>query len=124
MPYVLQECYIILNIALCFLALGDAERGIRYIDQSFEASKNASISPDMLKIEDCLSQGQDSPSFVNPYEIPDGLIYRPQNDNIKNAEKVDYLGASKVIAGVDRQDNFAGFSGRQQKVFRLWLTAF
>jgi hypothetical protein len=54
-----------------------------------------------------------------PYEIPISLIFRPKNDIVKNAKKVDYLGKSEMIAGSNKSDSFNGFSGRQLKVFLL-----
>ena len=51
-----------------------------------------------------------------PYEIPESLIFRPQDGSIQNAQKIDYLGKSKIIAGSVKEDNFIGFSGHQKKV--------
>lgn len=61
----------------------------------------------MLKDVNCIDE-------IWPYEIGSD-IFRPRADNVKCAVKIEYLGTCKVLAGMDKLDNFAGFSGRLQK---------
>lgn len=61
--------------------------------------KYSSNNIDTSKIEEALRKGEMAASEVFPYEIPDSLIFRPQEDNVKNSKKVDYLGKSKIVAG-------------------------
>lgn len=95
--------------------MGDYDRGLRYFEQALDSSRDAKIQPDTYKIEEALRRGEDAID-MSPYDISTSLIFRPQKDNVKNAKKVNYLGKSKVVAGSDSKDSFAGFSGRQKKV--------
>jgi hypothetical protein len=94
--------------------LGDYDRGLRYFDQAFDSSTEAEIKPDLEKIEKALKDREETD--LGPYHIPLSNMFRPQEDNVKAAEKKDYLGKSVVVAGSDSKDDFAGFSGRLQKV--------
>lgn len=48
------------------------------------------------------------------------MIYRPPEGKLKNVKTKDYLGKAKLVAAVDPEDAFTGFSGaQQQKVFKL-----
>jgi hypothetical protein len=44
-----------------------------------------------------------------------GVIYRPSDAKIKNAQKKDYLGQAKLIAATDAKDGFTGFTGAEIK---------
>ena len=52
------------------------------------------------------------------FSVPVGVIYRPSEAKIKNAQKKDYLGVAKLIAATDARDGFTGFTGAViKKVF-------
>jgi len=51
--------------------------------------------------------------------VPKALLYRPPEGKVRNAEKVDYLGRSKVVAAIDERDSFVGFSGKKWKAETL-----
>jgi hypothetical protein len=78
-----------------------------------DSSLDATIEPDISKIERSLDDGVDD---EEPYSISIGILFRPQESNLKNLEKVNYLGECKIVAGMDRKDTFTGFSGRREKV--------
>jgi len=117
--YALQECYVLMNIGLAQMQLGDYNTGLRYFDQALAAARNATIDPDTSNINEALRKGETAVDLVNPYELSLKLVFRPQDDNVKNSKKVDYLGKSKVVAAADQKDNFAGFSGHLQKEMTL-----
>jgi hypothetical protein len=49
------------------------------------------------------------------FSVPVGVIYRPSEAKIKNAQKKDYLGEAKLIAATDARDGFTGFTGAEIK---------
>lgn len=49
------------------------------------------------------------------FSVPVGVIYRPSEAKIKNAQKKDYLGQAKLIAATDAKDGFTGFTGAEIK---------
>ena len=49
------------------------------------------------------------------FSVPVGVIYRPSEAKIKNAQKKDYLGEAKLIAATDAKDGFTGFTGAEIK---------
>ncbi|KAJ1342745.1 hypothetical protein BSLG_002842 [Batrachochytrium salamandrivorans] len=80
---------------------GDTERGVRYISEALRAvTKESEFTPERAA------------DMAMPYEVPPTLVFRPQEDNLKNAERVDYLGQSRVVASVNATDNYTGFSGK------------
>ena len=119
LDYQLYASYIIFNIALCYIILDDIDRGMRYFQEALDAAPNDDSTPDLERIRDGLRYAERAPEKLYPYEVPSDCIYRPQEDNVKNAGRIDFLGKSKVVAGIDRKDAYAGFSGRQVKVMHL-----
>ncbi|CAG8840001.1 32204_t:CDS:2, partial [Racocetra persica] len=49
------------------------------------------------------------------FSIPVGVIYRPPEGKLKNVKTKDYLGKAKLVAAVDPDDAFTGFTGAQQQ---------
>eukprot|EP00842_Homolaphlyctis_polyrhiza_P003981 jgi/Hompol1/4584/HPOL_001906-RA len=113
MPHQVFACHVIFNIALCHIQLDDPDRGLRYIEEARKAipPEGSKYSPDVSDIEEAARVGTGAIQVCLPYEVPADLIFRPQEENVKNTRKVDYLGQSKVVAGVDSADNYTGFSG-------------
>ncbi|KAJ3269026.1 Neutrophil cytosol factor 2 [Terramyces sp. JEL0728] len=119
LDYTLHAAHVIFNLALCFLVLGDEDRGMKYFNEALDLANQSETRPDTSKIQEAVRLGSQAPAKILPYEIPDTTVYRPQEDNIKNAKKVDYLGKSTVVAANNLNDNFDGFSGRQVKEMTL-----
>lgn len=70
-------------------------------------------------MDEGLSLLERAPEFLPPFEVPRDLLYRPPEDKMNNATKLDFLGSAKVVASVEATDTYAGFSGKQLKVCRL-----
>lgn len=106
--------------------MGDYEQGEQFIDEAASMARNSDSKDDMpgihtthvdsLNIQEATNMRDDAVLDILPYEIPEGRLYKPQEENVKNLKKVEYFGASKVVAGSSAQDGFNGFSGRQVKV--------
>ncbi|KAI8910793.1 hypothetical protein EDD86DRAFT_203607 [Gorgonomyces haynaldii] len=118
LQYKLHASHIVFNIALCLIVLGDAERGVRYFKDALDAAGDDK-DVDTETIREAYRAGPDAPLQFYPFEMPQNVLYRPQEDNIKNAKKVDYMGKSVVVAGASQKDGFAGFSGRKIKELTL-----
>ncbi|EGF82929.1 hypothetical protein BATDEDRAFT_84452 [Batrachochytrium dendrobatidis JAM81] len=113
MEFQVFACHAIFNIALCHLQRGDTERGVRYISEAIKAVPvDSDFVPDIADIEEAERLGENAADTIMPYEVPPNLVFRPQEDNLRNAERVDYLGQSKVVASVNATDNYTGFSGK------------
>eukprot|EP00158_Paraphelidium_tribonemae_P001142 Partr_v1_DN24023_c0_g1_i1_m34661 putative NADPH oxidase activator 1 len=112
LAYKLYSFEALFNRALCFLALGDEYNARLDLE---DAEKDA-----VLTIH---QQDRYTPSAVMkayaegnlksylPFVVPKGLLYKPHEHKIKNAEEIDYLGSGKVIASVTEGDDFVGFNG-------------
>ncbi|KAI8925372.1 hypothetical protein BC831DRAFT_461327 [Entophlyctis helioformis] len=113
-------CHVIFNIALCHIQLGDMDRGMRYLNEALNAlPDDGKFNPDVADIKEAIKYQDRAPDYTVPYEVPPNAIFRPQDDNVKNAKKVDYLGKSKVVAGADATDNYTGFSGKRMRDLTL-----
>nr|KAJ3420507.1 hypothetical protein HK105_005589 [Polyrhizophydium stewartii] len=120
LPFQVYSSHAIFNIALCHLQLGDVNRGLRYINEALAAvPPEGKLKPDVADIQEAQRFGERAPEIAMPYEVSPGLVFRPQEDNLKNAERKDYLGQARVVAGVDSADNYTGFSGRANRDLTL-----
>lgn len=111
--YVLFSFEVLFNRALCHLALNDTTRAICDLE---DAQKNKGIREHedsrylASVVRDCWERGNLDEDYL-PFSVPEGLLYRPSSFKVKNTEKVDFLGSSKVIASLDEEDNYVGFVG-------------
>ncbi|KAG5462267.1 MAG: hypothetical protein BJ554DRAFT_5431, partial [Olpidium bornovanus] len=85
-----------------------------YLDKEEEATadlaaaNNERQTPDHDVVSRALEEGIDG---LGVFTMPQGLLYRPPEAKVKNVNKVDYLGSSKLIAAVERSEMFTGFKG-------------
>jgi tetratricopeptide (TPR) repeat protein len=111
--YVLFSFEILFNRALCHLALSDSTKAICDLE---EAQKNKGIREHedarylASVVRDCWEKGNLDEEYL-PFSVPEGLLYRPSFFKVKNTERADFLGSSKVIASLDNTDDYNGFSG-------------
>lgn len=104
----LYSCEILFNRGLCYLYLGKTEQGMG----DFTSSQKEKQTEEHDVIDEAISvQGQGFTVF----SIPVGVIYRPPEGKLKNVKTKDYLGKAKLVAAVDPEDAFTGFSGAQQQ---------
>jgi hypothetical protein len=118
LDFELYASHILFNIGLCLVVLGD-EGGPKYFEEAINAvPMGTTLKLDLFQVKQGIKLGTRSPEQLYPYELDAQKLYRPQEDNVDNAKKVDYLGKSRVIAGCTT-DNFSGFSGRKVKELTL-----
>ncbi|CAM6054808.1 unnamed protein product, partial [Sphagnum tenellum] len=89
-------------------------------DDALRSRPSASDSgEDFRNIDEAIKLGERAHEYLGPYAVPPDCLYRPPTGRVKNSEKKDYLGKSKVVASVEATDNYAGFSGRELKLKTL-----
>jgi hypothetical protein len=49
------------------------------------------------------------------FSIPVGVVYRPNEAKVKNLRAKDYLGKAKLVAAVDKNNAYTGFTGAEIK---------
>lgn len=104
LDYKLFSCEVLYNRGLCYLFMGEDEAGTADL---YDAQKEKQ-SADHDVIDQAIEEGIDG---LSVFSLPPGLLFRPASAKVKNANKVDYLGSSKLIAAVERTDMFTGFKG-------------
>ena len=72
----------------------------------------------MSDITESINYGENAHDYFTPIEVPPNVIFRPNEEKIKNSEKKLTIGTAKVVAGVNMQDDFTGFSGRKLTMSR------
>ncbi|CAG8543608.1 4044_t:CDS:2, partial [Acaulospora colombiana] len=101
----LYSCEVLFNRGLCYLYLGQTEQGMN--DFSLALKEKQTEDHDVID-EAIAIQGQGFTVF----SIPVGIIYRPPEGKLKNVKSKDYLGKAKLVAAVDPDDAFTGFSAQ------------
>ncbi|KAI9207902.1 uncharacterized protein BJ171DRAFT_565649 [Polychytrium aggregatum] len=107
----LYAAHILFNRGLAYVGLQQTDKGIADFN---EALRNRSADRDFDILDEAVSLGADAHRVLSPFYVPANAIYRPDENKVKNSDKVDYLGSSKVVAASENSDGFVGFSGRQQ----------
>jgi hypothetical protein len=49
------------------------------------------------------------------FSIPIGVVYRPNEQKVRNVKQKDYLGKARLVAASDRENAFTGFAGSEVK---------
>ena len=104
LKFKLFSCEVLFNRALCYLNLEKHEKGLADLEH---ASKEAQTE-DHNSLTDALKKRGEG---YNVYSVPAGIIYRPSEAKIRNAETRDYLGHAKLIAATNPKDKYTGFTG-------------
>ncbi|KAJ3277235.1 hypothetical protein HK104_003522, partial [Borealophlyctis nickersoniae] len=112
LKYRLYTCEVNYNLGLAWASLGVEAKAWTEFDTAFQ---NRPDSDEFKIIGEALRLGKRAPDYLPPFEVPRDCVYRPAEDKMKNAAKVDFLGSAKVVASVKASDNYAGFSGSRIK---------
>ncbi|KAJ3030257.1 UNVERIFIED_CONTAM: hypothetical protein HDU68_009654 [Siphonaria sp. JEL0065] len=102
------------NRGLCFSAKGNMDAAIADFDDADRSHPTTSGDRQFLeeKIDQAVDLGDRAVDYVTIYNVDFGkTIFKPNEEKVKNTKRVNYLGTSKVVAGADDRDAFAGFSG-------------
>lgn len=115
LSYTLYRFEVIFNRALCYFQLNQRDLALAELEKCEKHKFIAEHRVPLLAppvVEEHWRAGRIQ-TYI-PFAVPVGLLYKPAQIKLENAEKVDYLGSSQVIASVSG-DKFIGFSG--PKVF-------
>jgi len=110
LAFKLNACELYFNRALCLFAVNGINEANADLNTSLKRSLGDGGILDPSIISQAVQLQQDSANILLPFSMPLTIIYRPSEYKIKNSDKVDYLGKSKVIASADG-DSYKGFSG-------------
>ncbi|CAG8433767.1 11085_t:CDS:10 [Ambispora gerdemannii] len=104
----LYSCEVLFNRGLCYLYFEQTENGMRDL---YAAAKEKETEEHNVIDEAIATGGRE----LTVFSIPVGIIYRPSEGKLKNVKTKDYLGKAKLVAAVDPEDAFTGFTGAQKK---------
>ncbi|KAI9346457.1 hypothetical protein BDR26DRAFT_855616 [Obelidium mucronatum] len=114
LPHKLYSFEISFNRGLCFSAKGNLDAAIADFDDADRSHPTSSGDRQFLeeKIDQAVDLGERAVDYVTVFELDySKAIFKPKEEKVKNTKRVNYLGNSKVVAGADDRDAFAGFSG-------------
>ncbi|KAJ3111962.1 hypothetical protein HDU96_005101 [Phlyctochytrium bullatum] len=124
LAYKLYACEVSFNRGLCFAAVGQIDAAMADFDDAIRTRPLASDTqggkaPDHRRMEEAMDLQDRAPDYLRPFDVPNNIVYKPPPGKLKNVEKKEYLGKSKVVAAFDENDGFAGFSGAKIKAQTL-----
>ncbi|KAJ3345049.1 hypothetical protein HDU83_004469 [Entophlyctis luteolus] len=103
------------NRGLTYSALNKINASISDFDEADNTFCGGNDADQTLlhdRIDQAVDLGKRACDYVGVYSVDyKTAIYKPAADKVENMKKVDYLGQSKVVAGADSRDAYAGFSG-------------
>jgi len=102
----LFSCEVLFNRGLCHISLGQTKEGMA--DLRFASKETQTLEHDVID-EALLSKGLGFTVF----SIPVGVLFRPNQNKVKNVKTKDYLGKARLVAATDRNDIFTGFTGSE-----------
>lgn len=109
LKFKLFSCEVLFNRGLCFLEMGDNDKGM--LDLQFACREK--VNPEHDIVDEAY---RDQGSGYTVFQIPPGTLYRPDEAKIRNIAVRDYLGKAKLIAATDENDVHTGFSGFERKM--------
>ncbi|MEE6495906.1 hypothetical protein FKM82_002178 [Ascaphus truei] len=109
LTFKLYSCEILYNMALAHAKLGEwaksEERLLFALSQKAEPRQSTKIEKAM---QDILKQKD-----FAPVEMPQGRMFQPNQRQVEQLEKKDYLGKALVVASIVDKDSFSGFAPLQ-----------
>ncbi|NXT50402.1 NCF2 factor, partial [Pluvianellus socialis] len=114
--YKLFACEILYNVALVYAMMEDWKKAEEHLTLAMsmksepQHNKIDRAMEAILLYEFCVLQKQKLCELV---AIPAGKLFRPNEKQVAQLEKKDYLGKATVVASVVDKDNFSGFAPLQ-----------
>ncbi|XP_050163350.1 neutrophil cytosol factor 2 isoform X1 [Myiozetetes cayanensis] len=106
--YRLFACEILYNIALVFATTGNWEKAEEHLTLAMSMKSEPQHNKIDRAMEAILKQ-----KLCELVAIPVGKLFRPNEKQVAQLEKKDYLGKAMVVASVVDKDNFSGFAPLQ-----------
>uniref|UniRef100_A0A8B9RS99 Neutrophil cytosolic factor 2 n=1 Tax=Accipiter nisus TaxID=211598 RepID=A0A8B9RS99_9AVES len=112
--YRLFACEILYNIALVYATMEDWKKAEEYLTLAMSMKSEPQHNKIDRAMEAILKQ-----KLCELVAIPAGKLFRPNEKQVAQLEKKDYLGKAMVVASVVDKDNFSGFAPLQPQVRAL-----
>uniref|UniRef100_A0A8C0EPL3 Neutrophil cytosolic factor 2 n=1 Tax=Bubo bubo TaxID=30461 RepID=A0A8C0EPL3_BUBBB len=109
--YRLFACEILYNIALVYATLEDWKKA----EEHLTLAMSLKSEPQHIKIDRAM-QAILKQKLCELVAIPAGKLFRPNEKQVAQLEKKDYLGKAMVVASVVDKDDFSGFAPLQPQV--------
>uniref|UniRef100_A0A8C4U196 Neutrophil cytosolic factor 2 n=1 Tax=Falco tinnunculus TaxID=100819 RepID=A0A8C4U196_FALTI len=106
--YRLFACEILYNIALVYAAMEDWKKAEEHLTLAMSMKSEPQHNKIDRAMEAILKQ-----KLCELVAIPVGKLFRPNEKQVAQLEKKDYLGKAMVVASVVDKDNFSGFAPLQ-----------
>lgn len=100
----LYSAEVLFNKGLAHVYLGRIQEGLA----DMEDAKRDKATDEHNVIDDAI---QDRGEGYTVFSIPVGVLYRPSEKKLKNADTKDYMGKAKLVAASDPGDAFTEFTG-------------
>ncbi|KAL1915478.1 uncharacterized protein VTP21DRAFT_6602 [Calcarisporiella thermophila] len=106
MDFKLYSCEVLYNRALCLIKLDKKEEGL----QVLERARSQKLKNEHNAIDEAIvAEGEGFTVF----SMPMGILFRPDEEKVKDTKKVNYLDKAQVVASTD-DDQSTDFSGPQK----------
>ncbi|RUS18785.1 hypothetical protein BC938DRAFT_475894 [Jimgerdemannia flammicorona] len=102
----LYACEVLFNRGICHLYIGRIDAGLTDL---YHAQKDKQTEEHDVIDQAVLDRGKG----YSVFSIPPGVIYRPLESKLRNANTADYFASSKVMVPLEMGDQFAG--GKNQR---------
>ncbi|EOB08434.1 Neutrophil cytosol factor 2, partial [Anas platyrhynchos] len=112
--YRLFACEILYNIALVYATMEDWKKAEEHLTLAASMKSEPQHNKIDRAMEAILKQ-----KLYELVAIPPGKLFRPNEKQVAQLEKKDYLGKAMVVASVVDKDDFSGFAPLQPQV-KLW----
>ncbi|KAM9280650.1 neutrophil cytosol factor 2 [Cariama cristata] len=106
--YRLFACEILYNIALAYATMEDWKKAEEHLTLAMSMKSEAQHNKIDRAMEAILKQ-----KLCELVAVPAGKLFRPNEKQVAQLEKKDYLGKAMVVASVVDKDNFSGFAPLQ-----------
>ncbi|XP_042729618.1 neutrophil cytosol factor 2 isoform X1 [Lagopus leucura] len=106
--YRLFACEILYNIALVYATTEDWKKAEEHLTLAMSSKSEPQHNKIDRAMEAILKQ-----KLYEPVAIPTGKLFRPNEKQVAQLEKKDYLGKAMVVASVVDKDSFSGFAPLQ-----------
>ncbi|KAL8178118.1 UNVERIFIED_CONTAM: Neutrophil cytosol factor 2, partial [Gekko kuhli] len=104
----LLACEVLYNIALAHAKLEDWKKAEEHLTMAMRMKTEPRHSKIDRAMESILKQ-----RLFEPITIPEGKLFRPNEKQVAQLEKKDYLGKATVVASIVDKDEFSGFAPLQ-----------
>ncbi|KFV80062.1 Neutrophil cytosol factor 2, partial [Struthio camelus australis] len=108
LQYKLFACEILYNIALVYATMEDWKKAEEHLTLAMSLKSEPQHNKIDKAMEAILKQ-----KLYNLVAIPTGKLFRPNEKQVAQLEKKDYLGKATVVASVVDKDSFSGFAPLQ-----------